>query len=82
MENDPRSGVAARKVEATAGSGFFLNFFFKTLQADFHFSADIQYFSQNDQYVLVWSGIWSGMKQSCFCSGLSTGMVEIYSTNT
>ena len=44
-----------------------------TLLADFHFPADIRYFSQNGRYIPVWPSIWSRTKQSYFCSDLSTG---------
>lgn len=85
MEYNPRGGVAAKKVEAQRQQVsrylllfIFILFFlflplFYALPADFHFPADIQYFFRNGRYVPVWPGIWSGTKQSCFCSGISTG---------
>ena len=68
MDDDRRSGVATRKVEVTAR--IWVSFFFSLV---YTLPADIRYFSRNSRYVLVWPGIWSGMKQPCFCSGLSTG---------
>ena len=67
MDDDRWIGVATKKVEATARIwGFFFFFFFSslvyTLLADFHFSADIWYFSRGSWYVLVWPDIWRERK--------------------
>ena len=64
MDDDRWSGVTTKKVEATARiwGFFFFSSLVYTLWADFHFSADIWYFSRGSWYVLVWPDIWRERK--------------------